>query len=138
MAINDPDIGHSLIGVFHDISIKVPPESEIPTSALLPKEWAIFSKWAIVPEEEGRNYFLVSEVYWPNGDLLNQTKTKSATSTGTSIAFIHRHQGFPFGQNGNIKIRLWIEEENGEAIEVVHEPVELSISVRLDMDLVAS
>lgn len=133
---NDPEMGPSLIGVFHDIAVKVVAESEIPSNAVLPKEWAIYCKWELLPEEFGYQYFVVSEIYWPDGTLLSQSKIKSVVPAVNALAFILRNQGFPFGQSGKVKIRLWIEREHDGEIQIVYEPIELFISVRIDKDLV--
>jgi hypothetical protein len=133
---NDPELGHSLIGVFHDIMVRVIPGAEIPNNAVLPKEWAIFSKWSLDPGEEGRNHFLVTEIYWPDGSKLSETRIKSlAPGVSPSISFIVRSQGFPFGQAGKIKINLRVEEEDGTDIKIAHEAVEIEILVRIEKDL---
>ena len=53
MVITDKEglAGHSLIGVFHNFKIRVPEKAEVPSNALLPKEWTIFSKWSLDPPE---------------------------------------------------------------------------------------
>ena len=131
----DQQLGHSLIGVFHDIAVKVPPDTEIPANALLPKEWAVFSKWLLSPGEEGEEYFLVSEIYWPDGTMLNQIKVKAPDPNANSITFVLRNQAFPFGQNGKVKILIWIEKEDGEGIKLVHESIEILISTKIEKDL---
>lgn len=135
--LSDPEVGHSLIGVFHDITVKLPPGTEIPDYALLPREWAIFSKWELAPEEQGRNFFLVTEVYWPDGTKLNEAKIKAPASIAgvPAISFIMRNQGFPFGQNGKLKIKLRVEEDDGADVKIVHETVEIEISVQTRKDL---
>jgi len=133
LVANDQELGPSLIGVFHDMTIKIHPDIEIPGNALIPKEWAIFSKWMLSSEETRRDYVLVSEVYWPDGTLLHQTKSKSSSPATTALIFIIKHQAFPFGQDGRVRIRLWMENEDKT---LVHESIEIFISVRVQKNVV--
>jgi hypothetical protein len=126
-------MGHSLIAVFHDVGIRVPPETVIPSNALLPKEWAVFSKWQADSEEEAkRNYSLVFEAFWPDGTPLAKQELASKPLVERKTAFIFRNTGFPMGQDGNVRVVLSLRSDGVPA----HGPVELNISVRLQRDLV--
>lgn len=131
VVLNDPDLGHSLIGVFHDIRVNVLPGSEVPADAMLPREWAIFSKWALEPHEVNREYTQVTELYWPDGKLVGRNSS-ALQASGTAMSFISRNTAFPFGQNGNVRILFWMEE-SGEAVS---EGVEILISVNTQKNLV--
>jgi hypothetical protein len=135
MVITDKEAGygHSLIAVFHDLSIRVPESAEVPTNALLPKEWAIFSKWRIDPTEGGKKIKLICEAFWPNGDPLFRSELPAAQIIKNQTTFIIRNLGFPMGQNGIIRIVLSVFVED----ELAHDPVELEINFRLEKDLPA-
>src|ERR1039458_6396967 len=108
--IQDVQSGNSLISVFHGIKIKLPPvDAGLPSDAVAPKDWAIFSKWGLLPEEEGRNYTSFVEVFWPDGRLLASQRLEAAQPTKHGMAFITNLRGFPVGQNGNIKVLCSLE-----------------------------
>ena len=123
--------GHSLIAVFHDFTIRIPESAEVPINALLPKEWAIFSKWRIEASEEGKVIKLLCEAFWPNGDVLFKTETIASEIMHNQTAFVIRNLGFPMGQDGLVKVVLSIFV----ADELAHEPVEIEINVRVQKDL---
>jgi hypothetical protein len=128
----ESSLGHSLIAVFHDIGIKVPPSTDVPSNALLPKEWAIFSKWKAEKEEEAtKHYTLQFAAYWPDGTALVEQEIKSNPLVEGGMAFIVRNTGFPIGQNGIVKVILSLMADGVPA----HEPVVLDIGVKLTKDL---
>jgi hypothetical protein len=129
---SESQLGHSLIAVFHNVGIRVPPENEVPSNALLPKEWAVFSKWAMSPEEATKQYSLHFEAYWPDGTLLVSQDVISRPIVGKDIAFIIRNSGFPIGQNGIVRIVLSLFGDGA----LVHDPVSLEVEVTLTRDLV--
>lgn len=134
MVITDKDeaTGHSLIGVFHSLKIRVPETTEVPAKALLPKEWAIFSKWELDPSESAKEIKLFVEIFWPDGEPLSKTELVAAEISENQTAFIIRTIGFPMG-GGKIKIILSIFADG----ELAHEPVVLSVGVVLAKDLPA-
>lgn len=135
MVITDKEagLGHSLIAVFHLLKIRVSETAEVPSNALLPKEWAVFSKWKLDPIESQKKIKLVTEAFWPNGDPLFKNELASIDVIDGQTAFIVRNMGFPIGQNGSIKIILSIFVDD----ELAHAPVELDMEVELIKDLPA-
>jgi hypothetical protein len=128
MAMNDPDVGHSLIGVFHEILIQISHDAEPPSNAMIPKEWAIFSKFSLDLEEEGKEYSLVTDIFWPDGSLLLSQTLNAIQPTKNGMAFITRLQAFPMGQQGKVRIKETLTSE-GRAI---WGPMELEVVVRVD------
>jgi hypothetical protein len=128
----DAELGHSLIAVFHHIAMKVPAEAEIPPNALIPREWAIFSKWQVEPEDTGQNFIQVSQVFWPDGTLLVENRVNAVPRSDRYMAFVVKNQAFPIGQNGEIKIVLWIESEGEKIVPTV----ELALVLQVTKDLV--
>jgi hypothetical protein len=123
--------GHSLIGIFHHFKIRVPETADIPANALLPREWAIFSKWSFEPSETEKKIKLVAEAFWPNDEPLFRAELVAAEISDNQSAFIIRNGGFPMGQNGLIKIILSIFVDD----ELAHDPVVLSVRMELVKDL---
>jgi hypothetical protein len=132
--LQDVQSGHSLISVFHGLTIQLPPEPEMPGNAVIPKEWAIFSKWELLPDEEGKNYASSVEIFWPDGTFFAKSIIAAAQPTQDGMAFIVRLPGFPIGQNGKLKIVQFLQSDD----EQVFGPVELEVRVAVTRDLEAS
>src|ERR1035438_9786942 len=99
LAIQDPVSGQSLIAVFHDIKIKIAENApELPPNAIIPKEWSIFSKFTMEPDEEGKDYSLNTNIYWPNGEQFVSQAMDAAQPTKNGMAFIVKMEMFPIGQ----------------------------------------
>jgi hypothetical protein len=127
MALQDPDVGHSLIGVFHEIKIQVSQDAEVPNNAMVPKEWAIFSKFSLEPNEEGKDYSLSTDIFWPDGNLLlNNVLPAKIAKNG--MAFIAKLQTFPMGQQGIVRIRESLTSEG----KIVCGPIELEVKVVIE------
>jgi len=128
LVLNDPDYSHSLIGVFHEIRFGIAASEDPPVNALIPREWAVFSKWELAPEEVVGDPVQVCEVYWPDGSVLNRNSLASAKPIQSTTAFMLRNHAFPIGQSGKLRIVLWIED--GGAIISAKE--EVFVDVRVD------
>jgi hypothetical protein len=124
-ALQDPILGSSLIAIFHGITFKVPPGTELPSNAVIPKDWAIFSKWGLEPEEYGKEYTSKIEIYWPDGTEFVKASLVSQQPTRDGMAFISRMTGFPVGQDGEIRV-VQLLESGGE---IIYGPTELIIKV---------
>jgi hypothetical protein len=130
--INDPTFGNSLIAVFHEIQIKLPPGSEVPASAMIPRDWSIFSKYYLDPEEEGKEYYSITKVFWPSGEKFAEISLLSANPKN-GMAFAVRLQGAPIGQNGKYRIEQSIHINGND--EFIFGPVESYIAVNVTYDL---
>jgi hypothetical protein len=132
IALQDPDQGHSLIAVFHEILIKIPADApELPAIAIIPKEWAIFSKFSLEPDEEGKDYSLNTSIFWPDGTLFVSQAILAAQPTKNGMAFITRLQGFPMGQNGLVKVSQTLTSEGN----LVCENIEVEIKTTVERSL---
>jgi hypothetical protein len=130
--LQDPESGHSLIAVFHEIKIQISQDApEIPGNALIPKEWAVFSKFELKPDEEGKEYSLKMEVFWPDGTLLVGNQVAAAQPTKNGMAFVIKMQGFPIGQPGVIRMNQTLTT-NGKP---VYGPTELTARVVVERSL---
>jgi hypothetical protein len=114
--ITEQDGVASLIRLFNTLRAFVDPNSSIPENAVAPKEWAFFSIWEGFPEDEGLEFVQRCEVLYPNG-------SPYPVLADYSFVFLpgQRQQnagkviGFPIGQQGNYKLRIWLERE-GQAV----------------------
>jgi len=131
LAIRDDASGHSLIAIFHELKLQFPPGTEIPSNAVIARDWALFSKWEMDEEEEGRDYISTTEIFWPDGTLFSRSELKASTPVANGMAFIVRVNGFPMGQTGTIRISS-ILSENGNLIAG---PIETAIRLHHQFDL---
>jgi hypothetical protein len=107
----DMQYGASLISIFHGITFTLPEGTERPTNAVMPKEWAIYSKWNLEPEEYGKNYTSNIKIYWPDGTLFSEATLDAVQPTKDGMAFINRMNGFPVGQDGKLRILQTLESD---------------------------
>jgi hypothetical protein len=122
LVLQDPEVGHSLIGVFHESKIQIPHDApEVPSNAMVPREWSIFSKFGLDPDDEGKNYSLKIDVFWPDGSILISHTVNAARPTNNGMAFIAKLQAFPMGQQGIVRIIQNLSSEGN----VVFGPIEL-------------
>src|SRR6266436_9855406 len=114
----------SLIGLFSKFIITVPPETEIPSNGVTPKEWAVFSSWDCEPGDEHLAFTLCTQFLYPDqtqyGDL-NKHKLKVEPNKRVQAAV--QLNGFPIGQLGEYKVRTWIEEND----QTIFPPIEFGI-----------
>jgi hypothetical protein len=129
LALQDPEVGHSLIGVFHEIKIQIPLDAaEIPSNAMIPREWSIFSKFSLDPEEEGKDYTLKTDVFWPDGTILISHALDAKQPTKDGVAFIAKLQAFPMGQQGIVRINESLTSEG----KVVFGPIKLEVKIEIE------
>lgn len=127
--------GHSLIAVFHDLKIQIPGNApDPPPNALLPKEWAIFVKYDLLPDEEGRDYAAQCDIFWPDGNAFVSHTADAAQPTKDGMSFIFRMMAFPIGQNGTIKAKVSLLSHG----TVVSGPVEVLARVTVEKTLHAT
>jgi hypothetical protein len=131
--LSDPTFGNSLIAVFHEILIKLPPGTEVPSNAMVPRDWTIFSKYELEPSEENKDYSAVTKIFWPNGDLFAELGIAAAKPTKNGMAFAIRLQGAPLGQNGRYLIQQTIRIDGDDGF--VCGPVESYMSLSVTYDL---
>jgi hypothetical protein len=123
--LQDPVHGASLITVFHGLAFKVQEGIELPPNAVMPKEWAVFTKWGLEREEVGKQYVSKLEIYWPDGTEFIKFSLEALQPIRDGLMFISRITGFPVGQTGNLRILQTLESEGS----IVFGPEELIIKV---------
>jgi hypothetical protein len=116
----------SLISLFSKIILTVPVGTEIPRNAVAPKEWAVFSIWDPEPGDERRNYFLCTQILYPDESQFGEmSRSRFNVEVNKRAQMNIQVQGFPIGQAGEYKIRTWIEENEKR----VSEPIQFGIEV---------
>lgn len=119
----------SLIALFSKIILTIPAGTEVPRNAVAPKEWAVFSIWDPEPGDERRNYFLCTQVLYPDKTQFGEiAKSKFNIEPSKRAQMSMQIQGFPIGQTGEYKIRTWIEENDKR----VSDPIQFGIEVILN------
>lgn len=127
LVLQDPVNGQSLISVFHEIKIQVPKSNEVPTNAILPKEWSIFCKWEVAPEEQGKLYIANLEILWPDGNQFVKQALPAAQAAKFDLSFVFKLLGFPMGQSGRIKVIISLESDG----QLVFDPTATFVNVDL-------
>lgn len=116
----------SLIALFQRIDAQGTTPA-IPENAVAPKEWAIFTLWEWLPEDSGKKFSQIVQILWPNQAEFQKLEIEFQAGN------LRYHQnrvsivGFPVGQVGDVKIRLWLERDSRKCtdtftycIEVAH------------------
>ena len=98
---------------------------------MLPKEWAIFSKFGLEPSEEDKDYTLKTDIFWPDGKVLASHILDAMPPTKNGMAFIAKSQAFPMGQQGVVRIRESLTSEG----KVVFGPIEMEVKVSVERSL---
>lgn len=119
----------SLISLFRKITLTIPADApEIPGNAVAPKEWAVFSSWDPELGDEHREYFLCTQVLYPDGSPFGEIARARINVQPNSRANVTVQMvGFPIGQTGDYKVKTWVEENQ----ETVLGPIELKIEVEV-------
>jgi hypothetical protein len=110
--VMDKEERASLISLFNTISAQLLPSSEnIPSNAVAPKEWWVFSSWETKPEDVGKEYRQVIQLLYPNGEPFGQSIglnfTPQADKAYSQVTVTG--MGFPIGQEGRYTLKMWLE-----------------------------
>jgi hypothetical protein len=120
----------SLIGLFSKIIFSPNAENiEIPSNAVAPKQWSVFSSWDIDPGDENKEWFFCLRMSYPNGNQFGETfrimikvEANKRCQVNAEIA------GFPIGDAGPYTVSCWIEESGKIAV--------LPIEFKIDLERV--
>jgi hypothetical protein len=123
--LSDPQSGPSLIAIFNGMKVTTHTDAVVPRDALLPREWSIFSRWQLEPEEEGKNYTSSTEILWPDGTQFGRLDLVAEQPTADGMSFTGRLTGFPIGQNGKVRIIQTLKRDDGS----VSGPFEMFLTV---------
>jgi hypothetical protein len=123
--IIDKKNAHSLIDVMTNAEIQTVmgqnvdvEQAKMPSNAVIPKDWYIFSIWQQSREEIGKTFEQVVQVYWPNDDKFTEGRLLFKPVDDKAQYNSVRMLGFPAGQDGKIKVLTWIEHEKDRITDV--------------------
>ncbi len=109
----------SLIVLLHEINAEIPAQTEIPKNAVTPKEWAIFSMWKPLPQDNGRSFEQAVQMLWPDGSEFKTARLGFRLEANK----IHHNRmsivGFPIGQSGSVTLNMWLEQ-NSKRVGELH------------------
>ena len=127
--LSQPDSVPSLIALFRKMIMTVPEEApEIPKNAVAPQNWAIYSAWDPEPGDEQRNYFLCTQLLYPDQTQFGEIhKNRLNIEVNKQSQFSLTMLGFPIGQPGFYTVRVWLEEKD----ERVFGPLEFKIELEI-------
>jgi hypothetical protein len=119
----------SLINIFGKLTITVPADTEIPSNAVAPKEWIVFSIFDFDPGDELKEFTYCVKIMYPDdtqfGDI---SKTRLNLEAGKHRATVNvQVPAFPLSQVGKYTIYNWIEENQ----QVVVGPIEFKIELEI-------
>ena len=117
----------SLINVFSKITLTLQ-DQEITRNFVIPKEWAVFSSWKVEPGDEAREYFLCTQVRYPDRTPFGETnRIKIAIEPERQAQIAVQMVAFPIAQPGFYTTSIWIEENQS----VVVDPIELRVELEI-------
>jgi hypothetical protein len=118
--IIDKNGAHSFINMMLNVEIQIPPQNpqQIPPNAVTPQMWFLFSLWAPSPEEVGKTFEQVFQIYWPNGDKFHEARLQFKPDENyqqTSLGL----NGLPVGQAGLLRLVTWVEDHGQRISDIV-------------------
>jgi hypothetical protein len=115
----------SLITLFTRIATTPNIGAEIPSNALAPKEWAIFTAWDWEKDDEGVRYTQAIEVRVPDGKVFADIKTNFVIERDKRQQVRVPLVGFPIGQRGDCTVHLWLRR--GSTLVTEAAPVRITV-----------
>ena len=85
-------------------------------------------KFSLDPEEEGKDYTLKTDVFWPDGTIPTSHALDAKQPTKDGVAFIAKLQAFPMGQQGIVRINESLTSEG----KVVFGPIKLEVKIEIE------
>lgn len=127
----------SLITLINGVVIKIAEGETLPSDAVTPMEWWLFSAWDFSEEDVDVNFIQCSRIEWPGGHEFVTARVPFTPQKNEALLRRHtttqRIRGFPVGEAGHIVATAWLERaDNGEkasdvqswTINVKHQRVE--------------
>lgn len=134
--IIDKEGSHSIINVMltAGISLQVtaaesdgPKDTDIPTNAIAPLVWWIYTVWHPSTDDVGKNFEQHFRVFWPNDETFFESKMSFLIANMEAMQTTFHVGGLPAGQTGAVKIITWVERDGEKCtpaseayIDIVH------------------
>lgn len=114
----------SLIAIMHGVTASSPADKEIPKNAVAPKEWAIYTSWMREQGDETKSFEQKLQILWPDGTEFHVHSLPFKIPES-----IHQNRvgviGFPIGQRGPLKVKMWVESGGTKISETYHRTIEV-------------
>jgi hypothetical protein len=113
---------HSLITIMENVEVSTQPSATsqpvMPTNAVMPKEWFVYTRWLPSEEDIGKTFRQTYQLYWPNGEKFTEgyAEFKATESFQQNVLQL---QGMPVGQPGKVKVAVWVEHDGRRVTEVI-------------------
>jgi hypothetical protein len=115
----------SLIGLFNQIHSVVAVGTEVPASAVAPKEWFTFCIWGWEEKDGDKEFQQIFELTYPDGTQFSEARLSFKMIPNRNHQVRVPQVGFPIGQVGPYKLRTQLLEGG----KVIVEPGPLKIEV---------
>jgi len=99
---------------------------EIPFNTVTPNLWFVYAMWEGSPGDEGKEFEQVTEIFWPNGERFISNRLPFVLNDTLIAQNSVGSIGFPLGQEGDVKILAWVEQDRQRQCD----PVEYNVTVR--------
>ena len=131
--IIDKDGAHSIINVMlkgqvnlQQIQAGQSPHVAVPSNAVTPMNWFIYSLWSPSSDDVGKSFEQVYQVFWPNGDKLTENRLPFTQKDDDMHQVTFSFFGFPVGQQGRIRVFTWLDSGGHRASDMIETYVQLS------------
>lgn len=100
--------------------------ASIPSDAVLPRPWAIYTEWETEPGDENKRYQLLAQVLYPDGKPFGEpARVPVNVKPNRRSQVVVNVPVFPIGQQGTYTAHLQVEVDE----QPVGPPVDLKIEV---------
>jgi hypothetical protein len=119
----------TLVSLFSKVVVHaIPNAPEIPASAVIPTQWAVFSMWDVEPGDELKEYMICTQMLYPDKSTFGSVaRIKLNVEAKKRSQSVMQFNGFPVGQIGLYTINTWIEENQ----QKVFGPIEFKIDLEI-------
>jgi hypothetical protein len=107
--ISELDHASSLINILETLTIAIAKGTTVPSSAIVPLQWHVFSMWRFDPDEVDKNYEQRVYLALPDGQQPVEAVT-AFTPTEKTHRNITQFSNFPVGQTGDLYVSLALRE----------------------------
>jgi hypothetical protein len=124
--IIDKEGAHSIINVMLNatVTFQQPQSSQpltdiaIPSNAVVPNQWWIYSLWNPSTEDLGVTFEQVYQVYWPGGEKMMERRLVPFTATDKLQQTTFSIFGFPAGELGKVRVVTWLDSQGNRVSEI--------------------
>lgn len=115
--IIDKQGAHSLINLMWNAEIQA--AVQVPQNAVAPQQWFVYTTWVPVPEDVGRKFEQVYQIYWPDGEKFSENRL-GFTQIDESVQQVSLSvMGFPVGQMGQLRIVTWLDHNGHRVTDLI-------------------